>query len=317
MQKGLKGIYVMRVNRFLSILIIISQKGLVTGRELAEHFEVSLRTIYRDIEKISEAGVPIAATGGMGGGYYIMKNYNINEIFFNKKEIGPLIAVMDNLKLLFGNNPQFNDIVLKFETLRNGENHEYDKLSIDMSHFSMEKELKEYLFLINKSIEKNRLLEFEYINRKMEYSKRIVEPIQIDFSSGQWYIIGFCRIRKDYRKFKLVRVRDMKSGDSFIKDPISKEEIKRIFNDNYEKNSILVTLKFSCEIGEQLSEYFSKNKIKPLKNGTYIVEDFFPEDEGLRKFILGFGNDCEVIAPDNLRKEMFTYIKNIYNKYND
>ena len=272
----------MRADRFLSILIILSQKGLVTGKELAEHFEVSLRTIYRDIEKISEAGVPIAATGGKGGGYYIMENYNLNNLFFNKKEIEPLIAVMDNLKFLFGNNPQFNDIVLKFETLRNSEKQEYDKLSIDMSHFSMEKELREYLFLMNKAIEDSRILEFEYINRKMEYAKRIVEPIQIEFTSGQWYIIAFCRIRKDYRRFKLVRVRNMRLGESFIKNLISKEEIEKIFNKSYEENSILVTLKFSNEIGEQLSEYFSKDKIKPLKNGEYIVEGFFPEDEGLK-----------------------------------
>ena len=307
----------MRSDRLLSILIIISQKGLVTGRELAEHFEVSLRTIYRDIEKISEAGVPIAATGGKGGGYYIMENYNLNNLFFNKKEIEPLIAVMDNLKFLFGSNPQFNDIVLKFETLRNSEKKEYDKLSIDMSHFSMEQELREYLFLINKAIEDNKILEFEYINRKMECSERIVEPIQIEFAGGQWYIIAFCRIRKDYRRFKLVRVRNMRIGESFIKSEISKEELEKIFSEGYEKNSILVALKFSSKIGEQLSEYFSKDKIKLSENGTYIVEDFFPRDEGLKKFILGFGNDCEVIAPEKLRNEMKIYINKIYNRYND
>jgi Predicted transcriptional regulator len=307
----------MRSNRLLSILIIISQKGLVTGQELAEHFEVSLRTIYRDIEKIGEAGVPIAATGGKGGGYYMMENYNLNNIFFNKNEIEPLIAVMDNLKFLFGKNQKFNDIVLKFETLSKDTNEEYDKLSIDMSHFSMEQELREYLFLINKAIEESKVLEFEYINRKMEHLKRVVEPIQIEFNEGQWYIVGFCKIRKDYRRFKLVRIRNMRLGDSFIKREISKEEIEKIFNQSYEKNSILVTLKFSNEIGEQLSEYFSKGKIKCLENGEYIVEGSFPRDEGLKKFILGFGDYCEVIAPAELRKEIKEYIKNIYNKYND
>jgi predicted DNA-binding transcriptional regulator YafY len=159
----------MGADRLLSILIIISQKGLLTGKELAEHFEVSLRTIYRDIEKIGKAGIPIAATGGKGGGYYIMENYNIDNIFFTKKEIEPLISVMDNLKLLFGNNPQFNAIVLKFEALRNNKNQEHDKLDINLSHLNMEQELKEYLFLINKAIDENLLLEFEYINRKMVY----------------------------------------------------------------------------------------------------------------------------------------------------
>lgn len=301
----------------LSILIIITQKGLVTGRELAEHFEVSLRTIYRDIEKISEAGVPIAAAGGKGGGYYIMENYNLNNLFFNKKEIEPLIAVMENLKFLFGKNQQFNDIVLKFETLQNNRNKECESLSINISHFSMEQELREYLFLINKAIEDNRLLEFEYINRRMEYSKRIVEPIQIKFASGHWYIIAFCKTRNDYRMFKLIRIRNMNLAGSFIKRTISKEELEKIFKDSYEKNSILVTLKFSSRIGEQLSEHFSKETIKTLEDGTFIVEDFFPDDEGLKKFILSFGGECEVMAPRKLRDDMLEYIKKIYIKYND
>jgi Predicted transcriptional regulator len=307
----------MRLDRLLSILIIISQKGLVTGRELAEHFEVSLRTIYRDIEKISEAYVPIVAVGGKGGGYYIMENYNLDNLFLNKKEVEPLIAVMENLKFLFGKNEQFNDIVLKFEALRNNENQQCEKLSINMSHFSMEQELREYLFLINKAIEDNRMLEFEYINRRMEYSRRIAEPIQIKFASGQWYIIAFCRERNDYRKFKLVRVRNMKLTGSFIKRKISIEEIEKIFEVSYEKNSVLVTLKFSNKIGEQLSEHFSKDTIKPLEDGTFMVEDFFPDDIGLKKFILSFGDECEVIAPRKLRVDLQEYIKNIFIKYND
>lgn len=307
----------MRQGRLLSILIIISQKGLVTGRELAEHFEVSLRTIYRDIEKISETGVPIAAIGGKGGGYYIMENYNINNIFINKKEVEPIIAVMDNLSFLFGKNPKFNDMVLKIETLRNNEEHRYSNLNINMSHFAMEQELREYLFLINKAIEESRVVEFQYINRRMEYSKRIVEPIQIEFSVGQWFIIAFCRVRNDYRKFKLVRIRNMKLGNNFIKRQISQEEIKKIFDDSYEKNSILVKMKFSSKIGEQLAEYFPKDKIILLDDGGYIVENFFPDDEGLKKFVLSFGNECEVITPLELRKEMLEYIKNIHIKYND
>lgn len=309
--------YIMRSDRLLSILIIISQRGLVTGKELAEHFEVSLRTIYRDIEKIGEAGVPIAATGGKGGGYYVMENYNLNNLFFNKKEIEPLIAVMENLKFLFGKNQQFNDIVLKFETLHDSEKRENEKLKIDMSHFSMEQELKEYLYLINKAIEDSKLLKFEYINRRMEYSGRVVEPIQIKFNDGQWYIVAFCRDRNDYRKFKLVRIRNMSIGDCFTKRLISNEELEKIFDESYEKNCILVTLRFSSRIGPQLSEYFSKNRIKPLEDGNYMVDGFFPKDEGLKKFILSFGDECEVIAPIDLRQDMKEYINKIYGKYQD
>jgi predicted DNA-binding transcriptional regulator YafY len=307
----------MRAERFLSILIIISQKGLVTAKELAEHFEVSSRTIYRDIDKICEAGVPIGATGGKGGGYYVMENYNISNLFFNKNEIEPLLSMIDSLKYVFGKNKQFNDIILKFETLYKREKNENEKLNIDMSHFSMEEELREYLFLVNQAIETNKLLIFEYINRKMECSQRIVEPIQIEFTDGHWYIIGFCRIRKNYRRFKFVRIRNMKIGENFVKKNISQVEIEKIFKESYSDSSIFAKFIFSEEIGEQLSEYFSKDIIKKIDNKKYVVEGFFPNDEGLKRFVLGFGVHCEVLVPTKLRKEMQEYIKNIYYKYND
>jgi predicted DNA-binding transcriptional regulator YafY len=109
----------------------------------------------------------------------------------------------------------------------------------------------------------------------------------------------------------------MKIGENFVKKNISQVEIEKIFKESYSDSSIFVKLIFSEEIGEQLSEYFSKDKIKKIDNKKYIVEGFFPNDEGLKRFVLGFGALCEVLAPTKLRKEMQEYIKNIYNKYND
>ncbi|MTI71010.1 MAG: YafY family transcriptional regulator [Firmicutes bacterium] len=305
----------MRVNRLLSILLILSNKGLVTGKELAQHFEVSVRTIYRDIDKICEAGVPVASDGGKGGGFYIMENYDLDNLFFNEEELQTLVPLMDNLSFLFGKNKNFNDIVLKFKNKY--EKLESDRLKIDMSHFSMEKELKEFLFLINKAIEESKLLKFQYINRNMEHSKRIAEPIQINFSSGQWYLTAFCRIRNDYRRFKLVRMRNLSLGFSFNKRDISQKELDKIFEKSYEKGSIKVKLKFNKEIGLQLTEYFDKNKIKKTKDDTYIVEDDFPYEEGLIKYILSFGKKCEVLEPSYFRQEVKNYLNNLLKQYNN
>lgn len=305
----------MRVDRLLSILLIISDKGLVTGKELAEHFEVSLRTIYRDIDKICEAGVPIASTGGKGGGYYIMENYNLDNLFLDKKEIQALMPVMDNLSFLFGRNQKFNDMILKFKNVYEKGNVENNRLKINMSHFSMENELKEALFLIDKAIEDSRLLKFDYINRRIECSKRIAEPIQIEFICGEWYLVAFCRNRNDYRKFKLVRIRNLKLGDIFLKRNISNEGLRKIFAEGYNEKSIKVTLKFTSRIGEQLSEYFDKESIRLEEDGNFIVEDFFPYEEGLIKHILSFGKDCEVLSPSYLREETEGYIKEMLLSY--
>ena len=288
---------------------------MVTGKELAEHFEVSLRTIYRDIEKLGEAGIPIASMGGKGGGYYIMENYNVDNLFLKKDEASTFMAIMDNLNFLFGKNAQFNAMVLKIENTYNREKNT-DKLSINMSHFSMENELMEYLFLMNQAIEENKLMVFDYCNRQMEYSERIVEPIQIAFSSGQWYLVGFCRCRNDYRRFKLVRIRNLKIGEGFEKRDISKAEIEEIFEESYRKSSIRVTLKFSNRMGKQLTEYFQEENIQQTEDGQYIVVDHFPYEEGLLKYILSFGKECEIIEPRYLRDELREYVKELVHLYN-
>ncbi|KQL45795.1 transcriptional regulator [Brevibacillus choshinensis] len=305
----------MRVDRLLSMLLIIAKKSTVTGKELADHFEVSLRTIYRDIDKLGEAGIPIASIGGKGGGYYLMENYHVDNLFLNKKEAHTVMDVMNNLSLLFGKDKEFHDLVLKIEnTYKRDKN--ADKLSINMSHFSMERELKEYLFLTDKAIEENKLLVFDYINRSMEYFERTVEPVQIAFTDGQWYLIAFCRKRNDYRRFKLVRIKNLRMGNIFDKRDTSTEEIQKIIEESYQERGITVTLKFSSRMGEQLPEHFQKENIHQTEDNQFIVVDQFPYEEGLLKFILSFGKECEIIEPRYLREEFMEYVKELLLPYN-
>lgn len=307
----------MSIDRLLSILLLLSKKDLITGKELAEHFEVSIRTIYRDIDKIGQAGIPIAAIGGKGGGFYIMEDYRLENLALNNNEIHTVMAVMNGLKDMFGKNQHFNDIVLKFQNTYKKESDKTYKLDLKISHFSMEDELKEYVYIINKGIEESKLLQINYINRNMEFTVRMVEPIRIEFSYGQWYLTGFCRKRNDYRKFKLVRIKNLKLGDNFIKRLISEEELEEIFNKSYVKKSVKIKLKFSNKIGNQLTEYFMKDSISKDEEGSFIVEDYFPYEESLIKFILGFGSECEIIEPENLRKDTKKYLEKILETYND
>lgn len=151
----------------------------------------------------------------------------------------------------------------------------------------------------------------------MELSERVVEPIGIEFSHGQWYLIGYCRSREDYRRFKLVRIRNLRLGDNFVKRTISKEALDEVFEKSYDKNSVKIKLKFTNRMGDQLAEYFLKENIKKSKEDSFIVEEYFPYEEGLVKFILGFGKDCEVVEPECLREDIKKYLKIISEKYND
>lgn len=306
----------MRVDRLLSMLLIISGKGTVTGKELAGHFEVSLRTIYRDIEKICEAGIPVAASSGKGGGYYIMDSYNISSLFLNRDEAHTFVAVMKNLRGWFGKNEAFNDILLKVEHTYKRES-DQDKLTLDLSHFSMEQEVKEYMGIISQAITENRLLVFDYINRDMEYLERTVEPSWIDFRHGHWYVIGFCRVRNGYRRFKLVRIKQLRQGPSYVKRELPDDLIAEAIDHSYSQREIPVVLRFTPRIGAQLTEYFQQEKIRRGEDGFYLVSDLFPYEEGLLKFILSFGKECELLEPRELRLELQQYMRNMLLSYND
>lgn len=299
------------------MMLMISRKGRVTGKELAEHFEVSLRTVYRDIDKLCGAGLPIASEGGKGGGFYMMEDFSPESIALKKDEMLTLKALMDNLGFLLGRNGQFNDILAKLEAADTKNKVAKDKLTINMSHFSMEKELKEYLHLISQAIDDSLSLELEYVNRRRQYEKREVLPYYIDFSSGEWYLVGFCKARNAFRRFKLVRIRGIKQGKCFDKQELSVGEIGRIIREDYGKKSIRVLLKFSDRIGVHLKEYFPEDIIKTQGDGSYLVEDRFPHEEGLIRFLLGFGNECEVLEPEYLRAEVKKYLSEMLQKYND
>ncbi|SEU28262.1 YafY family protein [Paenibacillus sp. NFR01] len=305
----------MRVNRLLSMLLIISARGLVTGRELAEHFEVSLRTIYRDIEKIGEAGIPIAAAGGKGGGYYIMDHYSIGKLFFNQQEAQAFVAVMEHLGVLFGRNEVFNDIVLKMRSSLPSSGGT-DALSVNLSHFSMEQQLKEDLLQMNAAIAGHRLLVFDYINRDMEYAVRTVEPVQLGFAHGHWYLTGYCRKREAYRRFKLVRIHHLRQGEVYVPRALPVEQIRERIDGSYREREIKVRLRFTPQIGPQLTEYFRQEDIRLGEDAHYYVEDRFPYEDGLLKFILGFGKECELLEPADLREELQSYLKNLLLSYN-
>lgn len=305
----------MRADRMLSIILYLLNKRSVTGQELADHFEVSLRTIYRDIEKICEAGVPVASCGGTGGGYYIMDGYDIEKLFLKKDEVRTLIPLVDSLGSLLGGDQSLRGLLHKLEKVSEDKTRK-GNLAIDLSHFSMHEELKQFLSLTSQAIEHDKLLIFNYINRNKDFSERVVEPVRIALNDGNWHLIGFCRLRNDFRVFKLVRMRRLRLGDSFIRRDISPEEIDKIIMTSYSRRSIRVKLLFKEETGEQLPEYFAKALIVRQTDGTYCVENDYPYEEGLIKFILGFGNDCQVLAPDYFREEVRAYLKKMLSSYN-
>lgn len=192
-------------NRLFEIIYILMQKKKATAKELAEKFEVSTRTIYRDIEILSRANIPVYATKGKEGGIGLLDGYVLNKSILSEEEQDQILFALQGIKKVRGKEEK--DILEKLSTLFNKEINDWIK--VDFSNWEKDNEQEERFDMIKKAILDKNLIKFTYYNSNGESSKRTVEPLQIWFKDKAWYLISYCRLKEDYRIFKITRVKEI------------------------------------------------------------------------------------------------------------
>ncbi len=274
-------------NRLFEILYILLQKKKVTAKELAEKFEVSTRTIYRDIEALSSANIPIYMSKGKDGGIGILEEYVLNKSILSEEEQNQILFALQSLETM--NNHNEKDILEKMSIIFNKK--VTDWIKIDFSNWSLS---KENIFQIIKSAILNKqLIEFTYYNSTGEKNLRIVEPLQIWFKDKSWYLVSYCRLKEDYRFFKLTRMKEVKQLKEHFKRemPEQNQEEKEIKN-------IILELEISKEMAFRVYDEFDNDEIAKKDDGNFIVKVEFPENEWVYSFILSFGEYIKVISPE-------------------
>lgn len=279
-------------NRLFEILYILLQKKKVTAKELAEKFEVSTRTIYRDIEALSSANIPIYMSKGKDGGISILEEYVLNKSILSEEEQNQILFALQSLEKM--NSQSEKDILEKMSTIFNKK--VTDWIKIDFSSWSPSNE--NTFQIIKSAILNKQLIEFTYYNSTGEKNSRIVEPLQIWFKDKSWYLISYCRLKKDYRFFKLTRMKEVKLlEEHFEREMPEQNEEKKNFK------NILLELEISKEMSYRVYDEFDSNEITKKDDGNFIVKVEFPENEWVYSFILSFGEYAKVLSPE--------YAKNI------
>ncbi len=291
-------------NRLFEILYILLQKKKVTAKELAEKFEVSTRTIYRDIEALSSANIPIYMSKGKDGGIGILEEYVLNKSILSEEEQNQILFALQSLEKMNGNSEK--DILEKMSTIFNKK--VTDWIKIDFSNWSPSKE--NTFQIIKSAILNKQLIEFTYYNSTGEKSTRIVEPLQIWFKDKSWYLISYCRLKNDYRFFKLTRMKNVKLlEEHFERDmPEQNEEKKEIKN-------IILELEISKEMAFRVYDEFDNHEITKREDGNFIVKVEFPENEWVYSFILSFGEYVKVISPEYAKNIVKQKLQNTLNNY--
>jgi len=308
----------MRIDRMLAITIMLLNRNKVTAKELAQKFEVSLRTIYRDIEAINLAGIPIISLQGNTGGFSIVESYKLNHQLFTPDNIS---AILSSLK---GINNTLQDIQLdsaieKITALIPKEKREYlnlhlEQFVVDILPWGYNERLKDKIKEIQPAITSQQLIHFEYCNSKGENSVRVVEPMTIVFKGYTWYLFGFCQLKSDYRIFRLSRIKKLKVlTDNFDRKDKSYRDFANIRLHNSKEVELI--LKFSSNISFKVRDYFDDDQIETLKNGDLIVRITFPEDDWIYNFILSYGEGVEVLGPPHIRKKITEKAQKILSNY--
>lgn len=310
----------MKLDRLLAIVMLLINRKHINAKELAEYFEVSQRTIYRDIDAINQAGIPIVSYMGADGGFGIMENFKIDKNFLDEAEINTITTALRNINSTVSNK-KISNTLEKLECLKhkNGENDKYiNKLSIniDYNNWNSNNTDKQKLKILNKAIDEKRIINFDYINTKGEYIHRIVEPFSLLLKDFSWYLHGYCHIKEDYRIFKVKRIHKLNITYDLYSRDIPLLEMLDYQEEWYKDKPVHnITLKFAPNAKTRVVDSFNEEQIQFNDDGTTIVNFKFPEDDWLFELILGFGSYVEVIEPAYLRNLIRKKANEIFNIY--
>lgn len=298
--------------------MVLLERKKISATKLAEMFEVTPRTIYRDIETISLAGIPIVTYPGANGGIGIMEEYKLDKKLFTTSDITTLLIglgsisstlsseeIVNTLAKVKGLIPaeQFRDIELKSS-----------QITIDLTPWAGNKNLQPNLEQIKRALNESKYLSFKYSDRSGKKSSRKVEPYKLVLKETNWYLQGYCISKKDFRTFKLSRISALEiMEEMFIPREFHAKPLGAV---DWIKNRI-ITIKLLVDesLRERMAEHCGEENIEPDGNNKLIVHFPFVEDELGYNLLLSFGDKCECLEPENIRMEVIQRIKKILEVY--
>ena len=296
----------MKNERLFEILLYLIEEKDTTATELAEKFNVSVRTIYRDIETLSGANIPIYASKGKDGGIGLLDEYVLNKTILSEKEQNQILFALQGMKKVKGQDEK--DILEKLSILFNKKIDDWIK--IDFSNWGNIQE--ERFDMIKSAILNKQLVQFTYYNSNGEESKRTVEPLQIWFKDKSWYLVSYCKLKQDYRIFKIARIKEIKMLQEHFERELPKEE-------NNEKHNIKI-IELELEINKAMTyrvyDEFESKEITKKEDGNFIIKVKYPENEWVYGYILSFGEYAKVLNPgyakniikDKLQRTLKNYL---------
>ncbi len=304
----------MKLDRLISIIMILLDKKRIGAQELADMFEVSPRTIYRDIDTINMAGIPVRSTSGVGGGFEIMPKYKIDRKVFSTADLSALLMGLSSLSSMIRGDELVNALakVKSFIPADRAKDIELkaNQIYIDLSPWIGNRNIQPYLEMIKTALQESKLLSFEYADRYGNKTARTAEPYQLVLKSGHWYWQGYCHKRNDFRLFKFSRLSNLQiKEETFTPRDYQKPILD--FAEILETMQTKIQIRIHKSLMDRVLDYCTYEYFSPDGNEHYIVDFPFIENEYYYNILFSFGDKCECLEPLHIRTEMKRRIHDI------
>ncbi|NIK70930.1 YafY family protein [Paenibacillus sp. BK720] len=305
----------MKLERLISIIYMLLNHEVVSASELSCKYGVSQRTIYRDIEAICAAGIPVVSYQGVNGGYGIMKEYKMDKSLLSSDDIASLITLLKSTTTVF-EDERAQETIQRLKTVQ-ADNGRAPSLTMDLGSW---RSYTTHLRTLHSAINGRQLVVFHYMNAKNERQNRVVEPVSLLLKYDSWYLYGYCRSRDDYRVFKLTRMSDLMAlPECFEREHnIHTEDILSGGGHQEQEQTKHAVIHFAAgSLARVLDEfYLDEKRFNEDGSLTLTIVQAIDTDWLIEK-LLGFGEDALVLEPPALRQRIKDKIGKMLNRYEE
>lgn len=298
----------MKMNRLIGIITTLQQKKTVTAPYLAEKFEVSRRTINRDIEDLCKAGIPIFTTQGVNGGISIINGFSLDTTMFTEQALADIFTGLKSL-----DSVSYSASAEKLAQKIGGSSaiRLADNMVIDLSSFYKD-DLAAKIDGIKQAMKESKCITFHYCYDKGEADK-LIEPYLIVFKWSDWYVFGFCKERQNFRMYKLRRLWNLQIAEETftLRDvPEEKKQFGSHITDDY-----VIAAVYDASVKYRLVEEYGHNSFTEMEDGKLYTEWGFTTQKGAVEWFLSFGDKVKVLGPPEMVEIMKSTLNSIKNLY--
>lgn len=304
----------MKLDRLLAITMTLLNQPRVSATDLAKRFEVSLRTIYRDMEAINLAGIPIVSFAGSDGGYEIMPGYRLEKQVLSLEDFSSICSALRGVRSATDHS-EIDRLIERIGALMPEQTKVMDPIYVDLD-FKPAPNDKEHMGPLHQAIRDFQLITFTYLDNKGTESERKLEPMGLFLKGFVWYVYGFCLTRMDFRVFRLSRIGELNLlPEHFVRRDYTPQDVEQQFMNKADFKKVQAVLQFQLEAKTRVRDEFGFDEVIVNADGTLSLITHFSSMERAIQKIMSYGSLVKVMGPPALILEMQSQIRKMVELY--